>query len=37
MPIEKIDIYKCNGCKVCVEACPMDVIRFDESKDVAYI
>ena len=37
MPIEKIDIYKCNGCKVCVDACPMDVIRFDESKETPYI
>lgn len=37
MPIEKIDMYKCNGCKVCVDACPLDVIRFDESKNIAYI
>lgn len=37
MPIEKIDIYKCSGCKVCISACPLDVIRFDESKGVAYI
>ena len=37
MPIEKIDAIKCNGCKVCVSACRLDVIRFDESKDIAYI
>ncbi|MFC2056775.1 ferredoxin family protein [Chloroflexota bacterium] len=37
MPIEKIDIYKCNGCKTCVDACPADVIRFDENKGVPYI
>ncbi len=37
MPIEKIDDIKCNGCKVCVDACRLDVIRFDESKNIAYI
>ncbi|MFC2071657.1 ferredoxin family protein [Chloroflexota bacterium] len=37
MAIEKIDDIKCSGCKVCVDACPMDVIRFDEGKNVAYI
>ena len=25
--IEKIDVKKCNGCGLCVEICPMDVIR----------
>ncbi|MFC2057072.1 ferredoxin family protein [Chloroflexota bacterium] len=37
MPIEKIDEIKCNGCKICVNTCPLDVIRFDESKNIAYI
>lgn len=37
MAIEKIDAMKCNGCKVCIDACPLDVIRFDESEGIAYI
>ncbi len=37
MPIEKIDSETCSGCKSCVEACPLDVIRFDESKKIATI
>jgi NADPH-dependent glutamate synthase beta subunit-like oxidoreductase len=35
MSIEKIDTALCNGCKICVDSCPMDVIRMDtlvESK-----
>ena len=30
MPIEKIDLKKCTGCGICVESCPMDVIRFNK-------
>ncbi len=37
MPIEKIDPDLCNGCKICVDSCPMDVIRFDEKTKKAYI
>lgn len=37
MPIEKIDEIKCNGCKVCIDVCPLDVIRFDENKSIARI
>ena len=33
MAIEKIDPDLCNGCGICVNSCPMDVIRMDmESK-----
>lgn len=31
MSIKPIDQSKCIGCGQCVNACPMDVIRFDET------
>ena len=37
MAIEKIDDMKCNGCKVCISACRLDVIRFDDHKNIPYI
>jgi NAD-dependent dihydropyrimidine dehydrogenase PreA subunit len=37
LPIEKIDIELCNGCRICVDSCPMDVIRFDEETEKASI
>ena len=37
MSIEKIDHEKCIGCHKCVDACIMDVIRFDEEKRKAVI
>ena len=30
----KIDYKKCNGCKICYEECPGDVIGLDEDKEV---
>lgn len=37
MAIELIDKDKCTGCRTCVDACPMDVIRFDEDEQKAII
>ncbi len=37
MGIRKIDQELCNGCGICIENCPMDVIRLDEERDKAYI
>ena len=37
MPIEKIDTNVCTGCKLCVDACPCDVIRFNENEGFPYI
>ena len=37
MSIEKIDQELCNGCGICVNSCPMDVIRMDEEKNKAII
>ena len=30
MGIRKIDYQLCNGCGICVDECPMDVLRMDE-------
>ena len=32
MSIERIDKEKCIGCKKCINACLMDVIRWDEAE-----
>ncbi|MDP2727408.1 MAG: 4Fe-4S binding protein [Dehalococcoidia bacterium] len=37
MAIEKIDQELCNGCRLCIDSCPNDVIYFDEKAEVAYI
>lgn len=37
MGIENIDLKLCNGCGICIDSCPMDVIRFDENNQKAYI
>lgn len=37
MTIEKIELDTCVGCGDCVNSCPMDVIRMDQSGDKAVI
>jgi NAD-dependent dihydropyrimidine dehydrogenase PreA subunit len=37
MTIEQIDSTLCSGCGVCVDICPMDVIRMDEKNNIAII
>ena len=37
MTIECIDNELCNGCGICVESCPMDVLRIDEKTKKAII
>ncbi len=37
MAIERIDEEVCIGCGDCVDSCPMDVIRMDESRGKAQI
>jgi NAD-dependent dihydropyrimidine dehydrogenase PreA subunit len=37
MGIRKIDTELCSGCGSCVEACPMDVLRFDRASKKAFI
>ena len=37
MAIEKIDQELCTGCEICIDDCPMDVIRLDKEKGKAYV
>ena len=37
MGIKHIDEELCTGCGICVDDCPVDVIRLDEEKGKAYI
>ncbi|MBA7676715.1 Ferredoxin-type protein NapF [subsurface metagenome] len=37
MAIDEIDPELCNGCGVCVNSCPMDVIRMDGKSRKAII
>lgn len=35
MGIRAIDHRRCTGCNVCVEICPLDVLRLDEASGKA--
>ncbi len=37
MGIRKIDTKLCDGCGICIEACPMDVLRFDGNTKKAFV
>jgi NAD-dependent dihydropyrimidine dehydrogenase PreA subunit len=37
MGIRKLDLELCIGCGMCVEACPMDVLRMDEKTQKPFI
>ncbi|MDF7801107.1 ferredoxin family protein [Pontiellaceae bacterium B1224] len=37
MAVSCIDENKCMGCGICVESCPMDVLRLDKTKKRAVI
>ena len=37
MSIERIDAELCTGYGICVDSCPMDVIRMDEKGEKAVI
>lgn len=37
MGIRKIDVNLCNGCRICVDYCPMDVLRMDEDTKKACV
>ena len=37
MGIKKIDEELCNGCGICLDSCPMDVIRLDKVTEKAFI
>lgn len=37
MSVQRLDLNKCIGCKMCVTVCPMDVFRFDEKAKKSVI
>jgi NAD-dependent dihydropyrimidine dehydrogenase PreA subunit len=37
MGIKRIDAELCTGCGLCVEDCPMDVLRMAEDGDIAAV
>lgn len=37
MGIRKIDYTLCNGCGICVDNCPMDVLRMDKDTKRPFV
>ncbi len=37
MGIRKIDYQLCTGCEICVDECPMDVLRMDKETKKPFI
>ncbi len=37
MGVRHIDVDLCNGCGICVDCCPLDVLRMDGAGQKAYI
>lgn len=37
MSVERIDPELCNGCGICVDSCPVDVLRMDAESGKAVI
>ncbi|MDP2917188.1 MAG: ferredoxin family protein [Dehalococcoidia bacterium] len=37
MGIAKIDYILCTGCRICVDRCPMDVLRIDSETGKAFV
>ena len=37
MGIRIIDESLCNGCGTCVDICPLDVLRMDETREIAFV
>jgi NAD-dependent dihydropyrimidine dehydrogenase PreA subunit len=37
MGVRKIDVALCNGCGICVDYCPMDVLKMDEKSQKAFL
>ena len=37
MGIRQIDELRCNGCGICVDICPLDVLQMDQSREIAFV
>jgi len=37
LPVEKIDLHKCDGCALCIESCAADVLRLNSETGKVYV